>query len=107
MRKDTNILEEIEYVSKMIRKEIAFSVKEGAGSSRIFQSLQKEIPKIYFRPNNIIDAGRYSVEKIENALEQLGYEFRKDAEGKLHYFNKETSVSLYLNPSNKKISLTP
>ena len=47
------------------------------------------------------------VEKIENALEQLGYEFRKDAEGKLHYFNKETSVSLYLNPSNKKISLTP
>jgi hypothetical protein len=44
---------------------------------------------------------------IEDSFKDLGYEFRKEIDGKLHYFNTDTSVSLYLNPTNKKITLTP
>jgi hypothetical protein len=101
------ILSEIDYVNNMIHEEMVHSVKEGSGATRIFQSLQEKLPKIYLRPNNIIDLGAYSMKNIEDSLEELGYEFRKESEGKLHYFNQENSISLYLNPSNKKISLTP
>lgn len=104
---EDKILKEIEYVSKMIREELSSTVKEGAGTSRIFQELEEKLPEIYLRPNNVIDAARYSMSKIEEVLDELGYSFRKEMDDKLHYFNEETSISIYLNPINKKITLVP
>lgn len=104
---EDKILKEIEYVSKMIREELSSTVKEGAGASRIFQELEEKLPEVYLRPNNVIDAGRYSMAKIEAILDELGYSFRKEIDDKLHYFNEETSVSIYLNPINRKITLVP
>jgi hypothetical protein len=101
------ILNEMEYLRKMIDEELESFVKEGSGANRIFQELEEKMPKIYLRPNNIIDLSKYSMTNIEDSFKDLGYEFRKEIDGKLHYFNTDTSVSLYLNPTNKKITLTP
>lgn len=91
----------------MIQEEFETKLKEGLGAQILFDSLQKILEKIYLRPNNVIDTSLYSKQKIESALNQLGFEFKKDVEDKLHYYNNETSVSVYLNPVNKKLSLMP
>jgi hypothetical protein len=49
----------------------------------------------------------YPQQKIETALNELGFEFRQEMEGKLHFFNDETNISVYLNPVNRKITMTP
>lgn len=107
LKKNHTIIEETEQILKMIREDFETSLKEIGGVDSIYIQLQDKLDKVYLRPNNIIDAGRYSFSKIESALFDLGYEFRKDIEGKLHYFNDDTSVSLYLNPQNRKITLIP
>lgn len=100
------IVKETDHLLKMMRESMSYQLQEG-GIDDIFSSLQDKLSKIYLRPNNVIDAGSYSRNKIEDTLSDLGYEFRKEMEGKFHYFNKETSISLYLNPLNRKITLTP
>ena len=62
---------------------------------------------VWVRPNNIIDLSRYSKIKIEDAFKEMGFEFRKEMEGKLHYFNSDTSISIYLDPQNRKLTLVP
>lgn len=102
-----NTIKETEYLIGLIREEFDTRLKEGSGAQVLFDSLQKILEKIYLRPNNVIDTSLYSKQKIESALNQLGFEFKKDVEDKLHYYNNETSVSVYLNPVNKKLSLMP
>lgn len=106
-RKYHTIIDETEHLLKMMRENFSKNIQEVGGVEPIFTSIQAKLKNIYLRPNNIIDAGRYSQAKIDGSLFELGYEFRKEIEGKLHYFNKTTSVSLYLNPKNRKITLTP
>lgn len=102
-----NLIKETDYLIGMIQEEFETKLKEGLGAQILFDSLQKILEKIYLRPNNVIDTSLYSKQKIESALNQLGFEFKKDVEDKLHYYNNETSVSVYLNPVNKKLSLMP
>ena len=102
-----NFIKETEYLIGMIREEFETKLKEGMGAQVIFDSLQKILEKIYLRPNNVIDTSLYSRKKIESALNQLGFQFKKEVDEKIHFYNDETNVSVYLNPVNKKISLMP
>lgn len=102
-----DIIKETDYLIGMIKEELGSDLKEGSGAQILFDSLQKILRKIYLRPNNIIDTSLYSKNKIESALNQLGFEFKKEVEDKLHFFNPDTSVSVYLNPVNKRLSLMP
>lgn len=102
-----DIIKETDYLIDMIKEEFNANLKEGQGAQILFDSLQKILEKIYLRPNNIIDTSLYSKNKIESALNQLGFEFKKEVEDKLHFFNPDTSVSVYLNPINKRLSLMP
>ena len=102
-----NTIKETDYLIGMIKEEFETRLKEGSGAQIVFDSLQKILEKIYLRPNNVIDTSLYSRRKIESALTQLGFELKKEVEDKLHFYNNETSVSVYLNPTNKKISLMP
>lgn len=99
-----DILKEIIRVNKIMRNEY---LEEGEGVENIFQQLQSSLPNIYLRPNNVIDLSRYSQAKIENVFDELGFEFRKSEEEKLHYFNPDTSVSIYLNAQNRKLTFVP
>ena len=100
-----NTIKETDYLIGMIKEEFETRLKEGSDAQIVFDSLQKILEKIYLRPNNVIDTSLYSRRKIESALNQLGFELKKEVEDKLHFYNNETSVSVYLNPTNKKISL--
>lgn len=106
-RKLLSILKETQSIIKIMREEYASPLKEGEGIDGIFSDIQEILPDVYLRPNNIIDLSRYSQRKIEDTFTEMGFEFRKEMEGKLHYFNSTTSVSVYLNPQNKKLSLVP
>jgi hypothetical protein len=37
----------------------------------------------------------------------MGYEYKKPMSGKLHFFNKKTSISVYLIQNGLKITLMP
>ena len=102
-----NLIKETDYLIGMIKEEFGSNLKEGQGAQILFDSLQKVLRKIYLRPNNIIDTSLYSKNKIESALNQLGFEFKKEVEDKLHFFNPDTNVSVYLNPMNRRLSLMP
>ena len=99
-----DILKETKRIKEIARNEY---LEEGEGVEGIFQQLQSVLPNIYLRPNNVVDMGRYSQSKIESTFTDLGFEFRKSEEGKLHYFNPDTSVSIYLNSQNKKLTFVP
>ena len=99
-----NILKETQSIKKIMQKEY---LDEGEGIEGIFQQFQSVLPNIYLRPNNVIDMSRYSQDKLDKVFTDLGFEFRKSEEGKLHYFNPETSISVYLNSQNRKLTLVP
>lgn len=103
----TALVNETNRIIRMMREMYDEQLEEAAGVTTFFNSFQEQLPKVYLRPNNIIDAGYYSMNRIESAFSNMGFEFRKDMEGKFHYFNDETSVSVYLNPRNKRITFTP
>lgn len=105
MNKD--LIKETDYLIGMIKEEFETNLKEGSGAQILFDSLQKILSKIYLRPNNIIDTSLYRKNKIEDALNQLGFQFKKEVEDKLHFYNADTSVSVYLNPTNRRLSLMP
>jgi hypothetical protein len=108
MRKEIlKIVQDTHRVIKIMREEYASQIREGEGVNAMYEKIQAILPDVYLRPNNIIDLGRYSKTKIEETFKEMGFEFRKEMEGKLHYFNPDTSVSIYLNPQNKKLTLVP
>jgi hypothetical protein len=55
----------------------------------------------------MIDTKQYKEHEIIDALKEMGYEYKKPIGNKLHFFNKKTSISLYLSQSDHKISLVP
>lgn len=100
-------IEETNTIIKLMKEMFSKQIDESAGVSLFFEYLQEMLPKIYLRPGSVIDASRYSFAKVDQALANIGFEFRQDIEDKFHYFNNETSISIYLNPYNRKITFTP
>lgn len=82
-------------------------VKEGTGFDNIFTELKSEMENISILPDNRIDASKYEEKAIMDSLKKLGYEYKKAFGNKLHFFNKETSVSLYMLQGKNVISLVP
>lgn len=105
--KNRNILDETSEILQIMGKYFRSNISESKGTVIIFNKLKNSLEQIYLRPNNIIDTSFYSQAKIEDALENNGFQFRQELEGKYHFFNDETNTSVYLNPVNKKLSMTP
>jgi hypothetical protein len=80
---------------------------EGSGFDTIFQQLKKELEKINILPDNKIDGSYYTEKQIVDALKTMGYEYKKALGNKLHFFNKTTSISLYVLQPKNIISLIP
>jgi hypothetical protein len=80
---------------------------EGTGFENIFDDMKKEMENISMLPDNRIDASKYDEKAIIDALKKMGYEYKKAIGNKLHFFNKETSISLYISQDKKIVSLTP
>ncbi len=83
------------------------SLLESSGFDIIFSSLRKELNKIAILPDNVIDASQYKEHELVDALKKIGYEYKKPMGNKLHFFNKKTSISLYLIQKTLKITLMP
>lgn len=97
-----------ELTRRVIRKLIERSeMQEGTGFDSIFTDLKTKIPDISILPDNVIDASSYKEHEIVDALKSIGYEYKKPMSGKLHFFNKKSSISLYLIQSSRKITLMP
>lgn len=82
-------------------------VSEGNGFDTIFQELKGELEKISILPDNKIDASYYTEKQIVDVLKNMGYDYKKAMGNKLHFFNKETSISLYVTQPKNVISLVP
>ena len=80
-------------VEKLMKK---LEVSEGSGFDNIFQDLKKELEKISILPDSIIDASYYTEKQIVDVLKGMGYEYKNVIGNKLHFFNKSTSISLYV-----------
>jgi len=109
MKKDL-VKEIIDDITKRVIKKILerkSTVNEGSGFDAIFTELKKKISDITMMPDNTIDASMYKEDEIVNALKDMGYVYKKPMGGKLHFFNKSTSISLYLIQKSGKITLIP
>jgi len=82
-------------------------VSEGTGFETIFDELKSEMENISILPDNKIDLTKYEEKAIIESLKKMGYEYKKAIGNKLHFFNKETSISLYLLQGKNIISLVP
>lgn len=82
-------------------------VAEASGFDNIFNDLKKKLADISMLPDNIIDASKYKEHEIIDALKSIGYEYKKPISGKLHFFNKKTSISVYLIQKDSTITLIP
>jgi hypothetical protein len=82
-------------------------IQEGSGFDSIFTEMKAKLPNISILPDNMINVDQYKEHEIIDALKSIGYEYKKPISGKLHFFNKKSSISLYLIQSAKKISLMP
>lgn len=85
----------------------ASGVLEATGFDSIFEELKNKLKNITILPDNVIDASMYKEHEIINALKSMGYEYKKPMSGKLHFFNKKTSISVYLIQNGLKITLMP
>jgi len=99
----------VEEVSNILAKKILerTDVFEGTGFDTIFDELKNKLQNVTILPDNIIDASMYKENEIVNALKSMGYEYKKPMSGKLHFFNKKTSISIYLIQNGLKITLMP
>jgi len=94
--------------NKVIDKIIEnYSIDESSGFDSIFTELKTKIKNISILPDNTIDASKYKEHEIIDALKSIGYEYKKPMGNKLHFFNKKTSISVYLLQNNLKITLMP
>ena len=82
-------------------------VFEATGFDSIFEELKNKLKNITILPDNVIDASMYKEHEIVNALKAMGYTYKKPMSGKLHFFNKKTSISVYLIQNGLKITLMP
>jgi hypothetical protein len=108
--KNTSRKSAIDEITKRVVKRIVEkidSVKEGTGFDSIFEELKKKLSDVSMLPDNVIDASMYKEHEIVDALKEIGYAYKKPMGGKLHFFNKDTSISLYLLQTSGKITLLP
>lgn len=91
-------------VNKLMESDI---ISEGNGFDAIFEELKKKLDKISMLPDNVIDASQYKEHEIVQSMKSLGYEYKKPINNKLHFFNKKSSISLYLKQNDLTISLLP
>lgn len=91
----------------MVKLMERLEVSEGTGFETIFDELKSEMENISILPDNRIDATKYEEKAIIESLKTMGYVYKKAIGNKLHFFNKETSISLYLLQGKKIISLVP
>jgi len=100
------LIEEItnRVMEKLMEK---LEVSEGNGFETIFQELKGELEKITILPDNRIDGSYYTEKQIVDVLKKLGYDYKKAMGNKLHFFNKQTSISLYVTQPKNIISLIP
>jgi hypothetical protein len=82
-------------------------IQEGSGFDSIFTEMKAKLPNISILPDNMINVDQYKEHEIIDAFKSIVYEYKKPISGKLHFFNKKSSISLYLIQSAKKISLMP
>jgi len=96
-----------EITNRVIEELKVKSISEGSGFDTIYDELKKILEKISILPDNAIDASMYKEHEIVDALKKIGFEYKKPISGKLHFFNKKTSVSLYLIQNRLNITLMP
>lgn len=99
----------VERITDRVMKRLTelIDMKEGTGFENIFDELKSEMENISILPDNRIDASKYEEKAIMDSLKKLGYEYKKALGNKLHFFNKETSISLYMVQGKNVISLVP
>jgi Holliday junction resolvasome RuvABC DNA-binding subunit len=83
------------------------SIDEGSGFDTIFNELKKKLDNIQILPDNVISVEGYKEHEVVDALKEMGYIYRKPIGNKLHFFNKKTSISVYLVQNQNKITLLP
>jgi len=103
---EQNLIKETNEIIEAIRKEFG-SLKEGDGFEGVFNDISKSLKDISMQPNNTIDASKYKEQEIVKVLKDLGYEYMKPYGNKLHFFNKKTSISVYLNKQSGQITPIP
>lgn len=82
-------------------------VAEAGGADFLFIDIKKVLPNIVMLPNNVINTSKYQEHEIVDGLKKLGYQYKKPIGKKLHFFNKKTSVSIYLGQQTRLITLQP
>lgn len=104
--KSTEIVEAV--TNRVVQKLLEFShLTEGSGFDSIFTQLKSKLANITMLPDNIISVDGYKEHEVVDALKEMGYSYRKPMGNKLHFFNKKTSISLYLIQNQNKITLLP
>ena len=106
MKKYDTLLEDIEYIVKALQEQLSV-VAEGDAAEDLFNELKQGLPKITMLPDNAIDSSKYQEHEIVDVLRKLGYEYKKPIGKKLHFFNRKTSISIYLGQDNRRITLQP
>ena len=99
----------ITQITKIIVNEVikTDNVNEASGFDSIFNQLKLKLTNISILPDNVIDVSSYKEHEIVDVLKSIGYEYKKPMSGKLHFFNKKTSISVYLIQKHLKITLMP
>lgn len=98
----------LDEITNRVMNELSMkSISEGSGFDTIYEELKKILEKINILPDNVIDAGMYKEHEIVDGLKKIGFQYKKPISGKLHFFNKKTSVSLYLIQNTLNITLMP
>lgn len=96
-----------EITNRVINELKVKSITEGSGFDSIYEELKKTLEKINILPDNVIDASMYKEHEIIDGLKSIGFQYKKPISGKLHFFNKKSSVSLYLIQNKLQITLMP
>ena len=105
MKKEKFVEVMTKYVIEKLNERM--NLLESSGFDIIFNTLIKELNKISMLPNNVIDVSQYKEHEVVDALKKIGYEYKKPMGNKLHFFNKKTSISLYLVQKTLNITLMP
>lgn len=101
-----NIIKETDYLVKAIKK-LFMEIVEGSGADAIFTEVKSKLPKVTMGEAGAINASMYPEAAVVKALKELGYIYKKPMGPKLHFFNKQTSISLYLSQKTRTLTLVP
>lgn len=104
-KKDT-LIQDLDYVMESMKTQYGLH-NEGAGAENIFSELKLKLPKISMGENNIINTSMYAEAMVIKGMKANGYAYKKPIGDKLHFFNAQTSVSIYYNQKLKHITLVP